>query len=101
MEKLNPDHWHTQVQLELLEEVEAKHQLRPALFTIVFAIGSTLIEGAIAFKLLEQENQLVGAIVALFSVTLLWLIANYQAKYVNAPDRFDELKEQYRHELDR
>ncbi|BAU13372.1 hypothetical protein LEP3755_39110 [Leptolyngbya sp. NIES-3755] len=101
MEKLNPDTWYTQVQLELLEEVEAKHQLRPALLTIVFAIGSTLVEGVIAFKLLEQESQLIGAIGALFPVTLLWLIAGYQSKYVNAPDRYDELKEQYRHELDR
>ncbi|MBE9014046.1 hypothetical protein IQ250_28045 [Pseudanabaenaceae cyanobacterium LEGE 13415] len=101
MEKLDPDALYTEVQLELVEEVEAKHRLKPALFTIVFAIGATLIEGAIAFELLKQESQVLRVFAALFPMTLLWLIANFQSTYVNLPNCRDELKEQYHHELDR
>ncbi len=99
-QNFNPNKHYYQSQLKLLEEIEGKHRTKPALLTVLFAIGSTLIEAAIAFQLLHGKDLRLAIVVSLFPMGVLWTMANYQANHVNLPQHYDELKEQYDHELD-
>ncbi|MBW4575780.1 MAG: hypothetical protein KME08_10900 [Aphanothece sp. CMT-3BRIN-NPC111] len=84
-----------QTQLHLLNDREGKHDAEPSKTALVFSVGLSAVEAAVAFFLLSPAGWLIASTGAMFPVFLLWAMANFQADRVELPKKYDELVEQY------